>query len=157
MAATLTRLPEAPYLLTIPLVAPVTAAVFLGSIGDPQAYSSAREVLKVAGLSLVERSSGILVGQKRIAKRGRPALRAAAYMFAVRSIRRGGLFRAEFDGLVARNGGKRLKAVVAVSRSALRLWYSVARERRPFTMAPPPHCCGGRLIDGPAPRNQEPR
>jgi hypothetical protein len=58
-------------------------------------------------------------------------------MFAVRSIRRGGLFRAEFDGLVTRNGGKRLKAVVAVSRSALRLFFSVARERRAFTSAPP--------------------
>jgi transposase len=57
MQATLAPLPEAPALLSIPLVAPVTAAVFLGSIGDPQAYSSAREVLKVAGLSLVERSS----------------------------------------------------------------------------------------------------
>ena len=137
MAAALAPLPETPALLSIPLVAPVTAAVFLGSIGDSQAYSSAREVLKVAGLSLVERSSGILVGQKRISKRGRPALRAAAYMFAVRSIRRGGLFRAEFDGLVARNGGKRLKAVVAVSRSALRLFFSVARERRLFTPLPP--------------------
>ena len=140
MAATLAPLPETPALLSIPLVAPVTAAVFLSFIGDPQAYRSAREVLKVAGLSLVERSSGILVGQKRISKRGRPALRAAAYMFAVRSIRQGGLFRPEFDGLVARNGGKRLKAVVAVSRSALRLWFSVARGRRVFTLAPPgPH------------------
>lgn len=142
MQKTLTPLPEAPALLSIPLVAPVTAAVFLGSIGDPQAYSSAREVLKVAGLSLVERSSGILVGQKRISKRGRPALRTAAYMFAVRSIRRGGLFRAEFDGLVARNGGKRLKAVVAVSRSALRLWFSVARDRRVFSVIPP-----GRVME----------
>jgi transposase len=143
MRATLAPLPEAPALLSIPLVAPVTAAVFLGSIGDPQAYSSAREVLTVAGLSLVERSSGILVGQKRISKRGRPALRAAAYMFAVRSIRRGGLFRAEFDGLVARNGGKRLKAVVAVSRSGLRLWFSIARERRIFTLEPPPRVAQG--------------
>lgn len=139
MQAALAPLPEAPALLSIPLVAPVTAAVFLGSIGDPQAYSSARE----AGLSLVERSSGILVGQKRISKRGRPALRAAAYMFAVRSIRRGGLFRAEFDGLVARNGGQRLKAVVAVSRSALRLWFSVARARRPFTRLPPTRAAKG--------------
>jgi transposase len=137
MTTTLGRLPETPYLLSIPLVAPVTAAMFLGAIGDPRAYGSAREVLKVAGLSLVERSSGILVGQKRISKRGRPALRAAAYMLAVRSIRRGGLFRAEFDGLVARNGGKRLKAVVAVSRSALRLLFSIARDRRMFTVLPP--------------------
>lgn len=137
MQARLALVPETPYLLSIPLVAPVTAAVFLGSIGDPQAYHAAREVLKVAGLSLVERSSGILRGQKRISKRGRPVLRAAAYMFAVRSVSRQGIFRAEFDALVARNGGNKMKAIVAVSRSAVKLWFSVARQRRLFTPTPP--------------------
>lgn len=137
MTATLATLPDSPYLLSIPMVAPVTAAVFLGSIGDPQAYRSAKEVLKVAGLSLIERSSWILRGQKRISKRGRPVLRAAAYMFAVRSIAREGLFRAEFNGLLARNGGNKMKAIVAVSRSAIKLWFSVARDRRMFTPAPP--------------------
>ncbi len=38
MAAALEGLPEAAPLLSIPMVAPVTAAIFLGSIGDPQAY-----------------------------------------------------------------------------------------------------------------------
>ena len=35
-------------------MAPVTAAVFLGSIGDPAAYDSSKQVLRVAGLTLVE-------------------------------------------------------------------------------------------------------
>jgi transposase len=137
MAEVLAPLPETPALLSIPLVAPVTAAIFLGSIGDPQVYHSAQEALSVAGLTLVERSSGIRTGHKRISKRGRPMLRAAAYMLAVRSIKTGGLFRAEYEGLIARNGGQRLKAVVAVSRSAVRLLFSVARDRRLFTVEPP--------------------
>jgi transposase len=138
LVAALREVPEAPYLLTIPKVAPLTAAVFLGSIGDPQAYEADEQILKVAGLSLVERSSGILRGTKRISKRGRPLLRAAAYMFAVRSITSGGLFRAEYEALCARNGGQKLKAVVAVMRSGLRLLYSIARDRRRFTVEPPP-------------------
>lgn len=137
MATALAPLPETPALLSIPLVAPVTAGIFLGSIGDPQVYSSAQEVLSVAGLTLVERSSGIRHGHKRISKRGRPILRAAAYMLAVRSIKTGGLFRAEYEGLIARNGGQRLKAVVAVSRSAIKLLFSIARDRRMFTVDPP--------------------
>ena len=137
IAAVLAPLPEAEALLSIPLVAPVTAGIFLGAIGDPQAYHSSREVLSLAGLSLIERSSGIVQGRKRISKRGRPLLRAAMYMLAVRSIRTGGLFRAEYDALCQRNGGQRLKAVVAVSRSALKLLFSIARDRRPFTLAPP--------------------
>ena len=137
MVEALEVVPETPYLLSIPGVAPVTAAVFLGSIGDPRAYECGAQILRVAGLSLVERSSGIHHGTKRISKRGRPLLRQAAFMFAVRSITRGGLFRSEFEALCQRNGGRKMKAVVAVMRSGLRLLYSVARDRRLFTAAPP--------------------
>ena len=137
MVEALEVVPETPYLLSIPRVAPVTAAVFLGSIGDPRAYECGDQILRVAGLSLVERSSGIHRGTKRISKRGRPLLRQAAFMFAVRSITRGGLFRAEYEALCQRNGGQKMKAVVAVMRSGLRLLYSVARDRRLFTAAPP--------------------
>ncbi|MBK6423700.1 MAG: IS110 family transposase [Gemmatimonadetes bacterium] len=66
MVDALQGVPETPYLLSIPKVAPVTAAVFLGSIGDPRAYESSGQILRVAGLSLIERSSGILRGTKRI-------------------------------------------------------------------------------------------
>ena len=86
---------------------------------------------------MVERSSGVLRGTKRISKRGRPLLRQAAYMFAVRSITRGGLFRTEYEALCQRNGGVKMKAVVAVMRSGLRLLYSIARDRRLFTAEPP--------------------
>lgn len=137
MARVLETAPEAAALLSIPGVAPVSAAVFLGSIGDPQAYESSRQILKIAGLSLVERSSGILKGQKRISKRGRPTMRHHAYMFAVRSVKEGGIFRDEFLGLVARNGGKKIPALTAVSRSALKLMFRIAKERRAFTPAPP--------------------
>lgn len=130
-------LSETPYLLSIPKVAPVTAAVFLGSIGDPRAYEAGEQILRVAGLSLIERSSGVLRGSKRISKRGRPLLRAAAYMFAVRSITKGSLSRAEYEALCQRNGGVKMKAVVAVMRSGLRLLYSIARDRRPFTTEAP--------------------
>jgi len=137
LVAALQAVPETPYLLSIPKIAPVTAAIFLGSIGDPRAYESGAQILRVAGLSLVERSSGVLRGTKRISKRGRPLLRQAAYMFAVRSITKGSLFRAEYEALCQRNGGVKMKAVVAVMRSGLRLLYSIARDRRSFTTEPP--------------------
>lgn len=133
----LTDVEEARYLYSIPKMGPVTAGIFLGAIGDPQAYDSSEQILRVAGLSLIERSSGTLRGAKRLSKRGRPLLRQAAYMFAVRSITKKGLFRAEYDGLTARNGGNAMKALGAVMRSSLRLMYSIARDRRPFTAEPP--------------------
>lgn len=147
MVEALKSVPETPFLLSIPMVAPVTAAVFLGSIGDPRAYDAANQVLKVAGMSLIERSSGVLRGTKRLSKRGRSLLRQSAYMFAIRSILKRGLFRAEYEALCQRNGGKKLKAVVAVMRSALRLFFSIARDRRMFTIEPPPRNRPRPLVD----------
>jgi hypothetical protein len=58
-------------------------------------------VLRVAGLTLVERSSGLLKGQKRISKRVRPVFRRHAYIFAVRSVQKDGIFRSEYEALSA--------------------------------------------------------
>jgi transposase len=137
MERELAVLPAARALLTIPNVAPVTAAVFLGSLGDPNAYDSSREILALAGLTLVERSSGILKGEKRISKRGRPVLRKHAHMFAVRSVHKDGIFRAEYEALLARNGHKTIPALTAIARRGLRLLYAVARSERPWTAEPP--------------------
>ena len=138
MVAALDGLPESGSLLSIPMVAPVSAAAFLGAIGDPQAYESSRQILRLAGLTLTEHSSGVHKGQPHISKRGRPGLRAMAYMLAVRGLsKNGGIFRKEFDALMARNGAKPHKALVAIARRALRIMFAVARDRRPWTPVPP--------------------
>jgi len=137
MAERVDALPAGRALLTIPNVAPVTAAVFLGSLGDPRAYTSAQEVLALAGLTLVERSSGVRQGEQRISKRGRPVLCKHAHMFAVRSVHVGGLFRRQYEALLARNGGKAIPALTAVARRALRLFFAVAQRGTPWQPEPP--------------------
>ncbi len=137
MARQLNQLGSGRALLTIPNVAPVSAAVFLGSIGDPQAYDSSRQVVARAGLTLVERSSGIHLGKQRISKRGRPVLRKHAHLFAVRSIQRGGLFRRDYEALLARNGGRAMSALTAIARKGLRLFFAVARSEAPWHPMPP--------------------
>ncbi len=82
MVFALRRAPEAKALMSIPKLGAVTAAVFLGSIGDPRAYESSRQALRVGGLSLVVQESGLLRGKPRLSKRGRPEMRRQAYMFA---------------------------------------------------------------------------
>ena len=56
-------------------------------------------------------------------------------MFALRSVRKDGLYRAEFQRLLRNNGGKKLPALTAISRKALRLMFTVARECRAFVPA----------------------
>lgn len=138
MIAAMAELPETQPLLSMPMVAPVTAAAFLGAVGDPQAYSSSQEILKLAGLALTERSSGIHKGQPSISKRGRPGLRAMAYMLAVCGItKNGGIYRDEYDRLIGRNGGKAHKALIAIARRALRQMFNVAYRRRMWTVESP--------------------
>ena len=108
------------------------AATFLGSIGDPQAYESSAQVLKVAGLSLVERSSGLLKGKERISKRGRPTLRRHAFMFALRGVRTGGMYHDEFLRLLANNGGKKMSALTAISRKGFKLMFTIACAQRAY-------------------------
>jgi hypothetical protein len=63
--------------------------------------------------------------------------RRHAYIFAVRSAQKDGIFRAEYDALCARNGGRKIAALTAVSRSALRLMFSIARDRRMYSAEAP--------------------
>ncbi len=133
MARVLRALPEGPALLTVPYVSVVSAATFLGSVGDVQAYDSSRQVLRLAGMSLVEHSSGTHQGQQRLSKRGRPTLRRHAFILALRWVRKDGPYRAAFEAMIARNGDVKMKAIIAIARRALKILYTVARERRPYT------------------------
>ena len=47
------------------------------------------------------------------------------------------MFRDRFVRQVARTGGKKLPVVVAIAREMLCLMYSIARERRHYTVEPP--------------------
>lgn len=130
------RTREGEPLLSIPKLGAV-AAVFLGSIGDPQSYESSRQALRVAGLSLVVPESGLQRGRPHLSKRGRPELRRQLHMFAVRSVASGGIYREDYLRPLEPNGGRPLPALVAIMRKAARLMFAVARERRTFTLEPP--------------------
>ena len=55
------------------------AAVILAEAGDPRRYETSKSLVKHAGLSPADTSSGAFEGTSRISRRGRPGLRAAAW------------------------------------------------------------------------------
>ena len=55
------------------------AAVILAEAGDPRRYETAKSLVKHAGLSPADTSSGAFEGTSRISRRGRPGLRTAAW------------------------------------------------------------------------------
>jgi hypothetical protein len=64
-------------------------------------------------------------------------LRKHAYMFAVRSVHKSGIFRTEYEALLSRNGHKTIPALMAIARKGLKLLFAVAKSERPWTPALP--------------------
>jgi transposase len=66
-------------LADIPGLSAVGAAAILAEAGDPRRYETSSSLVKHAGLSPAENSSGAFTGQPHISRRGRPGLRTAAW------------------------------------------------------------------------------
>ena len=61
--------------------------MILAETGDLSRFSSGRAVVKHAGLNPSEHTSATINGQTRISRRGRPALRSAAWRAAWGALR----------------------------------------------------------------------
>ncbi len=82
MKQVLMEMPSAPYLLSIPGVGPLSAAVFLGELGNPAYFHNARQIVKYAGYDPQERGSGAWVSWKFISNKGHWLMRK--YLFFMR-------------------------------------------------------------------------
>jgi transposase len=71
------------FLTTIPGIGPVTAATFLGEIGDIHRFDSLKQLVAYAGIDPVLHQSGqFQAAQTHMSKRGSPYLRHALWMAA---------------------------------------------------------------------------
>jgi transposase len=85
LATLVDAIPAAKALTTVPGVSVVCAATLVAELGDPMSYVSPRQVLKLAGMNLAGKQSGISVhGRVKQTKRGRPALRRQLFLLAGR-------------------------------------------------------------------------
>ena len=60
-------------------ISPVGAAAILAETGDPRRFTSARAMVKHAGLAPREKLSGTFTGRTKLTGQGRPGLRTAAW------------------------------------------------------------------------------
>jgi transposase len=128
--------PEGRALLTVPGVKPVFAAMFLGSLGCAESFESPRQLLKLAGMNLTRRQSGIGAPTRvRMSKRGRPMLRRDLFLLALRWCRPGGMYHADYRAMVERNGGFKKKAVCAFARRLVPMLLHIAKTGDSFDEA----------------------
>jgi transposase len=110
----------------------VGAAVILAETGDLTRFSSARAVVKHAGLNPAENTSATLAGQTRISRRGRPRLRAAAWRAVWGGMRHNQVLQDKHRHLTGR-GSRQLsdgQARTACAAALLRWLHAVVTTRR---------------------------
>ena len=121
-------------LLSIEGIGPQTAARIIAAVGDPARFKSAAAFAAYVGVVPALKHSG-----KRQPARagltpiGHTRLRTKLWMPTLTAVRRNPWLRAFYEGLRAR--GKLPKvALVAAMRKLLHAIYSVAKNRKPFTL-----------------------
>ena len=104
-----------------------TVTGILSEIGDVTRFTEARQVQKLAGLALVEDSSGKHEGMTVISKRGRKRLRYQLYEASLTLIAMNDEFKEVYQSYLKRDNNplKKMQALMAVACKLLRVLYAM--------------------------------
>jgi len=121
-------------LLSIKGVGIVTAARFLGEVGDPLRFDNARQISNYAGYNLTEDSSGKSKSGTVISKRGRSQLRGLLYQMAFTMVSCNPEMKALHKHLTtrAKNPLKKKQSLVVVSKKIITVIYSLLKKQTTY-------------------------
>jgi transposase len=130
MEKMLHRTGYAEQILGIKGIGVVTAASFLGEVGDPLRFDNARQIANYAGYNLVEDSSGKSKSGTCISKRGRKQLRSILYQMAFTMVGKNAEMKALYLYLTTRKANplKKKQALVVVSKKIITVIYSLLKK-----------------------------
>jgi len=118
-------------------LSPVGAAAILAQTGDLTRFTSARAVVKHAGLAPRERMSGTFTGRARLTGAGRPGLRVAAWRAVWGCLQTNRVYAARYRHLTTRETNKLTptQAQTAVAAAILRQLYAVVVHQQAWDPA----------------------
>ncbi|MCX4776596.1 IS110 family transposase [Streptomyces sp. NBC_01264] len=128
--------PQAGIIESMPGMGPILGAELVVAAGDLTAYADAGHLASAAGLVPVPRDSGRRTGNLHRPKRYSRRLRRVFYMSAQTSIIRDGPNR-NFYLKKRAEGCKHVQAVIALARRRASVLWTLLRDGREFTSAPP--------------------
>jgi transposase len=123
---------ESKYLITLPAIGYLTIGKLLGETGPLKNYKNASTLEKLAGLNLIESSSGEKKSKKIISKRGQKLLRSVIYGIALLSIRCNKPIRYEYCYRIEVKHQNKMQAVVAIVCKMLRIIYGLVNNSRVY-------------------------
>lgn len=124
-------------MLSVQGVGIVTAASFLGEIGDPLRFDNPRQIHRMAGYNLVENSSGQNKSGTSISKRGRKQLRALLYKMAMVMVSKNNELKQLYQYLRVRpsNPLKGKQALIVISKKIVTIIYQVLKTHSEYQPA----------------------
>jgi transposase len=128
------QIPGAEEMMSIPCVKLITVAGFLAEVGDLNNYDHSQQIVRHAGFSLRENSSGDHKGQTSISKRGRSRLRAVIFKVALPLVSHNPEFRALHRYFTTRrdNPLKKKQSMIAVCCKLIRVLYELGRKQKNY-------------------------
>jgi len=119
---------------SIPGVSAISVAAILAETGDPSRFSTARAMVKHAGLAPVDNSSGNHNGDAKISRRGRPTLRLAAWRAVWGALRHNDGYANRHKQLTGRTVDKLTvaQADAAIAAALIRQIHAIITRRTPW-------------------------
>lgn len=129
--------PSATYLMSIPGIGPLSAAVFLGELGDPAHFHNARQIVKYAGYDPQESDSGSRIGRKFISKKGRWLLRKYLFFMSMRVVVLSNYFQEYYQRKLETKNRvgqqpRRKEMLCAVAIKLIKVIFALLRDKREF-------------------------
>lgn len=121
------ELPEVKKLVKIKGFGLKTASIIIAELGDLNNYKDAKQVIKMAGLALIEHSSGKYKGKVKISKRGRSELRKTLYLAMVGMVGKNKVFKKlhEYYTCRSKNQLDKKASIIALCRKLLRIIFTI--------------------------------
>jgi transposase len=127
MQELLMQIPNADKLLDIKGVGLITAATFVGEVGDISRFQDPRQIQKLAGLNLVENSSGKHKGKTTISRRGRRRLRHSLFFSIVAMLGKNQEFRLLHQRNLMRENNplNKMQSIIALCGKLIRVFFAI--------------------------------
>ncbi|WP_059171341.1 IS110 family transposase [Bacillus sp. FJAT-27445] len=125
---------EYEFLSSVPGMGDATIIDLLAEIGSFSHYEDPRQLIKLAGLTLRENSSGKHKGQKRISKRGRRKLRAVLFRIMMPLVRHNEAFKKLHEYYTTRtvNPLRKKQSIVVLCGKLLKVLHGIVTKHRKF-------------------------
>ena len=122
------------YVASIPGVGDITVIDLLSEVGSLTQYEHPRQLIKLAGLTLRENSSGKQKGQKRISKRGRRKLRALLFRVMMPLIKHNRAFKQLHEYYTTRtvNPLRKKQSIVVLCGKLLKILHALCKKKQRF-------------------------